>query len=246
MHQWSLGEKRYSFRNQKSRVLCFATVRLSSHRCALMPLFASAYISHPGRWYPVFQSARDCWSHHLWFPRCVRLFPGRLTVSHRTKRKPFPPVVGTFWKQWRGHLSWIHSVDEIWVCHFEWKKKAILGMTPSSVCLKESVPKAGQWVRLWLLSFGTEAVILVDVMPRGGHSTLTYIRMLARNQDVFQTSLSSLKSSRNLDSASQCRASQFWTLRKSSENLVGQCCPIHSTTLFGAIEDAICGEYVWD
>jgi len=46
-------------------------------------------------------------------------------------------------------------------------KKAIQGMTSSSVCLKENIPKDCWWARLWSLSCGTEGVILVDVMPGG-------------------------------------------------------------------------------
>jgi len=48
-----------------------------------------------------------------------------------------------------------------------WRQKAVQGMTSSSVCLKENIPKDCQWGRLWSLSFGTEEVILVDVMPGG-------------------------------------------------------------------------------
>jgi len=80
----------------------------------------------------------------------------------------------------------------------------------------------------------------------GRHSILTCIRMLARNQEVIQTSSSSLESTRNLASVSQSKASQVCSLGKSSENLVGQCYPLHSTTLFGAMGDALHGEYVWD
>jgi hypothetical protein len=46
-------------------------------------------------------------------------------------------------------------------------EKAIQGMTSSSVCLKENIPKDCQSARLWSLSYGTEGVILVDVMPGG-------------------------------------------------------------------------------
>lgn len=55
-------------------------------------------------------------------------------------------------------------------------KKAIQGMTSSSVCLKENIPKDCRWTGVWSLSCGTEGVILVDVMP--GRKTF--------NADIYQ------------------------------------------------------------
>ena len=120
---------------------------------------------------------------------CVRWFPGSLTVEHRTKRKPFfIQVVATFWRQWRGCLSWVHVVDEIWVRHFELETKR----QPKEWHLLQSA-----WKKTFQKTVGERGYDHCPVglkewflwmwCQEGRHSTLAYIRMLARIQEVIQT-----------------------------------------------------------
>lgn len=124
-------------------------------------------------------------------------------------------------------------------------KKAIQGMTSSSICLKENISKDFQWARLWSLSYGTEGVILVDVIPGGETFSPDIHQDVGKNSESDSTQYVltwiQQKSCPSITEQGLTSVNTWEVIRE----FVGQCYPIHCTTLFGAMEDAPHREYVW-